>query len=78
MDSLNRRVRYCGDCLSGDHDLDSDSWRTDFMRLVRRHCVCGDCDCTFRKVLVEEPRFDQRHFQPVVGRKRRTAARHAA
>lgn len=72
MGSHHLRVRCCGDCLTGDHDLDSDSWRTDFLRLARQHCACVDCDCDFRKVLVKEPCFDQRHYQPVVGRKRRT------
>lgn len=66
MGSHHRRRRYCGDCLSGDHDLNSDTWRTDFLRLVRLHCACEACDCTFRRVHVEEPRFDQRHQQPVV------------
>jgi hypothetical protein len=69
MGSHQLQVR-CGDCLAGDHDLDRDSWRTDFMRLVRRYCACADCDCTFAKVLIEEPRFDQRHHQPATGRKR--------
>ena len=80
MVSHHLKVRCCGECLAGDHDLDSDSWRTNFLRLVRKHCACKECDCTFRKVLVEEPCFDQRHSQPVVGRKRRTAGggRHAA
>jgi hypothetical protein len=59
--------------------MDSDSWRTDFLRLVRRQCVCADCDCSFGKVLVENPRYDQRHHLPgVVARKRRSAGRHAA
>lgn len=79
MGMHSRRVRCCGDCLSGDHDLENDSWWTDFLRLLRRKCMCVDCDCTFLKVLVEYPRFDQRHHQPgVVGRRRRTAKRHAA
>ena len=78
MGSHHLRVRCCGDCMSGDHDLDRDSWRTDFLRLVRKHCACADCDCTFAKVLIEEPRFDQRHYRPVPARKRRTEARHAA
>ncbi|HEV2779235.1 MAG TPA: hypothetical protein VGX25_07520 [Actinophytocola sp.] len=79
MDSHHRRVRCCGDCLGGYHDLDSESWRTDFLRLVRRHCVCEDCDCTFHKVIIEEPRFDQRHHQPFARRRRRRAGRrHAA
>jgi hypothetical protein len=81
MGSPDLRVGSCGDCLSGNHDLDNNSWRTDFLRLVRQQCACEDCDCTFRKVLVEEPRFDQRHYQPVTGRKRRAGTggrRHVA
>lgn len=78
MGSHHLRVRCCGDCLAGDHDLDKESWRTDLLRLVRQRCVCADCDCTFGKVLIEEPCFDQRHHQPGVSRKRRTGARHAA
>jgi hypothetical protein len=37
-----------------------------------------DCDCTFRRVRVEEPRYHQRHHQPHVHRRRRTGRRHAA
>jgi hypothetical protein len=76
--SHHRRVRYCGDCISGEHDLDSASWRTDFLRLVRLHCACEACDCTFRKVHIEEPRFYQRHQQPVASRNWRTRTRRAA
>jgi len=78
MGAHQRRGRCCGDCLAGDHDLDRESWRTDFLRLVRECCACADCDCTFAKVLIEEPRFDQRHYQPATGRKRRIGARRAA
>ena len=79
MGSHHLRVRYCGDCLAGNHDLDTESWRTDFLCLVRQRCACVDYDCTFQKVLIEEPCFDQRHYQRVVGRKRRnTGGRHVA
>ena len=78
MASHHLRVRYCGECLDGDHDLERSSWRTDLLRLVRQYCVCEDCDCTFGKVLIEEPRFDQRHRSPVVGRRRNTEGRHVA
>jgi len=76
--SHHRRVRYCDDCLSGEHDLDRDSWRTNALRLVRMHCACDECDCTFSKVLIEEPMTDQRHVQTIIGRKRRPGGRHAA
>jgi hypothetical protein len=78
MGAHEARIRYCGDCLAGEHDLDRDSWWTDFLRLVRRKCVCQDCDCTFSRVIVEEPRFDQRHYRPQLHRKSRRGRRHVA
>jgi hypothetical protein len=73
-----RRVRCCGDCLAGDHELDAELWRTDLLRLVRQRCVCRSCDCTYGRVTIEEPRYDQRHHQPHVHRRRRFGRRHAA
>lgn len=72
------RVRCCQDCLAGKHNIDTDNWRTDFLRLERRRCVCSTCDCTFRRALVREPRYDQRHHEPFVHRRRRIGRRHAA
>ena len=72
------RVRYCSGCQNGDHDLDCDSWRTDFLSLVRKHCACEDCDCAFERVFIEDLSFDRRHHQPVRGRKRQIGGRRAA
>jgi hypothetical protein len=68
----------CADCLAGNHDLSPDDWQTTFLWLLRRRCVCRDCVCPFRSVHIHEPRFDQRHHQPHVHRKRRNEPRHAA
>jgi hypothetical protein len=76
--STMKRLRYCGDCLAGEHDIDTDNWRTAFMILLRRFCICDDCDCTFGTVRIAEPRFDQRHHQPHVHRKSRVGGKHAA
>ena len=79
MASHRLRVRHCGDCANGHHDVDRDGWRTDYLLLVRQRCACADCDCTFHRVFVRQPCVSQRHHQPgIVGRKRRTGARHAA
>lgn len=66
------RVRICGDCLAGEHDYDVDRWRRDCLRLVRRRRrrVCGGCGCGFGRVLIEEPRFDHRHYDRLAPRKR--------
>jgi hypothetical protein len=78
MGCATHRVRRCQDCLAGEHSIRPETWRTAFLLLVRRQCTCVDCDCTFRRVRVEEPRYHQRHYQPHVHRKRRTERRHAA
>jgi hypothetical protein len=72
MNTTIGRIRCCGDCLAGEHDIDTENWRTDYLWLVRSKCVCRDCDCTFVRAHIEHPRFDQRHYQPCVrGRRRR-------
>jgi hypothetical protein len=73
-----RHVRWCKDCLAGEHYIHPETWRTDFLLLVRRICECVDCDCTFCRVIIKEPRFDQRHHRPHVHRKRRTGGRQHA
>jgi hypothetical protein len=78
MGAHMRRVRCCGDCLAGQHALDGVTWRTDLLHLVRRRCVCQSCDCTYCRVTIENPRYDQRHHQPHVHRRRRFLRRHAA
>jgi hypothetical protein len=54
------RLRRCGDCRGGEHSIELRTWRTAFLLLVRRQCTCS-CDCTYGRVRIEEPRFDQRH-----------------
>lgn len=76
--SHRHQACWCKDCRAGVHGIHFETWRTDFLLLVRRQCTCVDCDCTFRRVRIEEPRFDQRHHQPHVHRRRRTEPRHAA
>lgn len=55
------RQRFCGDCLAGAHAIETDHWNTDFGRLMRRYCVCPDCDCLWARTWLEFPQFDQRH-----------------
>lgn len=50
-----QRMHYCGKCVSGEHNLGTDSWDTEFCRLQREVCQC-DCDCPYYRVLIEDPR----------------------
>lgn len=74
MTCATHRARRCRECLAGEHSIRPETWRTGFLLLVRRQCTCVDCDCTFRRVRIEEPRYHQPH----VHRKRRTERRQAA
>ncbi|WP_143231311.1 hypothetical protein [Actinosynnema sp. ALI-1.44] len=67
-----QRMHYCGKCVSGEHDLDIDSWKTEFCRLQREHCQC-DCDCPYYRVLIEEPRCHRRRTP----RRWHTTSRHS-
>ena len=64
MGHAEHRARQCRDCLAGEHSIHPETWRTCFLLLVRRQCACVDCDCTYRRVRVEEPRYHQRHHRP--------------
>lgn len=71
-----QRVRYRRHFIAGGHAmLDSRLWRTDFGALVREPCECTECDCTFRKVFIEHPRYDQRHYRVDVPPRRRSRRR---
>jgi hypothetical protein len=55
MTSLpGQRLRYCGRCVSGEHELRFDFWETRQCRLQRQKCDC-DCDCPYYRVLIEKP-----------------------
>jgi hypothetical protein len=54
-----QRMRYCGNCVSGEHELGIDNWETRHCRLQREGCKC-DCDCPYYRVLIEEPRCERR------------------
>lgn len=54
-----QRMRYCGKCVSGEHELGTDAWETQHCRLERKCCQC-ECDCSYSRVLIEEPKCARR------------------
>lgn len=70
---IGRKIAVCGGCRAGEHELGTEEFRIDLLRLVREECRCEDCDCSFHRVRIKGATV--RSAAPPTVRTRSTTAR---